>query len=188
MKLHGFVLSVFALALFSTTAHADMPNEDTSPPTVSFVSPTDQQVFNGTTATVEIQVSAVDEDSGVSRVVVSIDGVDQTPLTDSPYVWSDVTLAAGMHEISAIAANGDGYESEAVTIHVVVFPGDDEGSGGSDTANEESSTTQELNGDSGVDDNDDKGGCTVGRERSLMGSGIAFALAIFAGVRLRRRE
>ncbi|HWB78374.1 MAG TPA: Ig-like domain-containing protein [Nannocystaceae bacterium] len=185
MNCRSLMLPAIAVALFSTTARADMPNEDESPPTVSFVSPTDQQMFTGTSAMVTIEVSAVDEDSGVSRVVVSVDGVDQPEITQAPYVIESVTLPAGMHEISAIASNGDGYPSQAVTIHVVVFPGDDESSGGS----EESSTTAELNGDAGVDNNnDDKGGCTVGRERSLMGSGIAFALAVFAGLRLRRRE
>jgi hypothetical protein len=80
-----------------------MPNEDTTPPTVSITSPTDQQVFQGAPATIAIDVSAVDPGSGVARVVVSIDGVAQPPITQEPYELSEVVLEAGMHDIVANA-------------------------------------------------------------------------------------
>jgi len=171
------LLAFTTAALTSNVGRADMPNEDESPPEVSITSPTDQQMFEGAPAVVTIEISAQDPDSGVGRVLVSIDGVEQEPLTAAPWTLADVELAEGMHEIVARAENNDGYGADSATIHVVVFP--KSGDGDTDATADEDDT---------IDDDDEKSGCSVGRERNLMGSGLAFALAVFAGLRLRRRE
>lgn len=177
------LLAFTTIALTTTVARADMPNEDESPPEVSITSPTDQQMFEGAPAKITIAVAADDPDSGVGRVVVSIDGVEQEPLTAAPWTLADVELAEGMHEIVAHAENNDGYGADSATIHVVVFPASGDDGDDADPPVDEDDTN-----DDDDDDGDEKSGCSVGRERNLMGSGIAFALAVFAGLRLRRRE
>lgn len=193
-------LLALSVGLFSTSALADAPNEDESPPTVTITSPADQATFTGAPAMVTVTVTAEDPDTGVDEVALSLDGADEPTKSTAPYSW-ELELAEGMHEISVTATNGHGYRSAATIIHVVVFPdgggssggaessgggSDSEGSAGSAGGSAGGSTA--TAGDEGGGDDDDKGGCSTGRPRGLLGSGIAFTVAFVAGIALRRRD
>jgi hypothetical protein len=190
MKASFIIASTILLtALLSPAARADVPNEDTSPPTVEITTPDDQAMFEGAPARITVHVEADDPDSGVSIVRLSIDGVEVDPITVPPFEWQDVELGEGMHEIVATAANGDGYQAESAPIHVVVFPASEDSSGSGDSGGVLSDDGAGTGDDgAGNDESESKGCAAGGRPRDLAGAGIAFAFAIVAGARLRRRD
>jgi hypothetical protein len=148
---------------------------------VEITEPLDQAMFDGAPATVTIRVAAVDNDhpnepaSGMESVTLWIDGSAFANDDTAPYEWIDVELAEGMHEIYASGTDVAGNTRNSLNIHVVVFPVDgSSGTGGS-------------GGSSGGDGG--SGGCSVSpaQKRNAITSLAAFALAIFATAKLRRR-
>lgn len=90
---------------------------DFSPPVVVFVAP-----LNGDTVRGEVQVSLrVQDDTGVARVSLAVDGNEVASLTSDPYTWTwDTTgLANGNYTLSATAYDMAGNTGTAsVTVLV----------------------------------------------------------------------
>jgi sulfur transfer protein SufE len=92
-------------------------NTDTTPPTVSFTSPSENSQVSGT---VTADISASDN-VGVASVVVKKDGVLVATLTSSPYSWSYDTTedANGSHTLTATAYDAAGNSATA-TLNLTV--------------------------------------------------------------------
>jgi hypothetical protein len=90
---------------------------DTTPPTVSFGSPTAGATVSGT---VTVQVNASDN-VGVSSVSLTVDGSSLGTDTSSPYSfpWNAGALANGSHTLTATATDAAGNTASA-TITVTV--------------------------------------------------------------------
>lgn len=145
--------------LLTTPAQADVPN---SPPSVSIISPTDGQMFDGPTATIDVYLEAFGGDEGIARIDLRVDGATVMTDADTPYGFEGVELTEGMHTLEAVAvsaAGGGDFPSEPVEIVVL------EGTGGSEEAK----------------------GCSVGTGTQI---GSALALVCLFGLSLigRRRE
>jgi chitinase len=90
---------------------------DTTPPSVSIVSPTSGATVSGT---VQVQVSASD-DIGVTKVTLAVDGATTGTLTASPWTFDVGTLALanGTHSFAATASDAAGNSATAqVTVTV----------------------------------------------------------------------
>jgi secreted trypsin-like serine protease len=80
-------------------------SEDTSPPSVKFLTPSD----NAQTApTFQAQVAAQD-DVVVSRVELFVDGAQVQQKTQPPYNFTVQSLPAGIHDLRAEAVDGAGH-------------------------------------------------------------------------------
>jgi peptidoglycan/xylan/chitin deacetylase (PgdA/CDA1 family) len=95
------------------------PPGDTTPPTVTLMSPT-----NGATVTgnVKITASASDSGSGVARVEFYVDGQLVGTSTAAPYsvTWNSNKSAKGSHTIYAVAIDNAGNSQATAAITVTV--------------------------------------------------------------------
>ena len=84
--------------------------EDTTPPDVSIMSPSDSDIVNGK---VRISVSASDS-SGIDLVRIYVDGTLKKTLSDAPYsyTWNTKRVSTGSHSISAQASDTMGNSNE----------------------------------------------------------------------------
>ncbi len=101
----------------AANAVSGAPAPDTTPPSVSFSSPSSGA---NVAATVSVQVTGSDN-VGVTSVSFSVDGVQQGTNTTSPFTfsWNSTTVANGSHLLSATASDAAGNSSTAsVTVTV----------------------------------------------------------------------
>ena len=93
------------------------PTPDSTPPVTGFTSPTNGAVVTGN---VVISVSATDN-TGVSSVTLSIDGVATATDTSSPYsfAWNTNAALNGSHTLTATAVDAAG-NSNASSVSVIV--------------------------------------------------------------------
>jgi len=101
----------------SMTSGVSAPSPDLTPPVIGFVSPGNGATVIGNAA---ISVSATDN-TAVSLVTLTIDGVTAATDTSSPYsfAWNTNAVANGSHVLSATAVDAAG-NSNSVSISVVV--------------------------------------------------------------------
>jgi hypothetical protein len=106
----------------SATVNVVRSSPDTTPPTVSMVSPVDGASVSGT---VLVQASASD-DVGVSKVEFSVDGTAKSTDTISPWTFplDTSTLAAGSHTLGVKAYDAAGNSSSAAVSVTVAAPAD----------------------------------------------------------------
>jgi len=99
-----------AFSQINVNAIPEIVNEDTTPPDVSIVSPSDGDSVNGR---VRVSVSASDS-SGIDVVRIYLDGTLKKTLTDSPYsyTWNTKRVSTGIHSISAQAYDTMGNSNE----------------------------------------------------------------------------
>jgi hypothetical protein len=110
--------SLTASRSFTWTVSPPTPTADTTAPTVSFTSPTNNETINGKKA--QLRVNATDA-SGIQSVRYSLNG---TPLsgeiTVAPYQYAwDIAVAAGSYQLSARALDTAGNSATA-TITVTI--------------------------------------------------------------------
>lgn len=131
----SLIWTAAALLLFATPAHADIPNE---PPSVSITSPTDGQMFDGPTATIDVVLEAFGGDEGIDSIRLLVDDTPVLIDNDEPWSFEAVEIDEGMHTLVAVAvsaSNGAEYPSEAVEIVVLAAAGSetsDSGTSGGD--------------------------------------------------------
>lgn len=104
-------------AIITITVNADLPN---IPPSVSFVTPTDGQVFT-VGDNLNVQVNASDTDGNVVGVELFYDNISQGVET-GPFNWTINNLAEGSHTLVAYATDDDGASAQAmvaITVEVV---------------------------------------------------------------------
>jgi thermitase len=98
----------------------DNPVPDTSPPTVSIISPTAGATVSGT---ITVQVSAGDN-VGVADVTLKVDGTSLGTDSTAPYSfsWSTATVTGGPHTLTATAEDGAGNLVGTQTSVIVSNP------------------------------------------------------------------
>jgi thermitase len=117
----GFGL-VDAAAAVNAAAGTSAPPPDTSAPSVSISSPADGGVVSGVTV---VDVAAVD-DRAVSRVEIHVDGVPLATDTAAPFsfAWDTSAVAAGVHDLQAMAFDAAGNAGTSALVRVTVDGGD----------------------------------------------------------------
>jgi hypothetical protein len=162
------------ILLLASPAHADVPNE---PPSISITTPTDGQMFDGPTATIDIVLETFGGDEGIDSVRLLVDGTPVLIDNDTPYGFEGVEITEGMHALVAVvvsAADGDEFSSEPVEIVVLAAAG--ETSAGESSAGESSGdTTKPANG------------CSVGSGTQI-GAGLVLVCVFGLSLAGRRRE
>lgn len=90
---------------------------DTTPPTISFNSPTNGATVSGS---ISVQVAASD-DTGVSSVTLYLDGTAVASASAAPYTfaWNTTAVSNGTHTLKAVAADAAGNTASA-SISVTV--------------------------------------------------------------------
>jgi hypothetical protein len=201
-------LVLFALALLQPAiASADALDDDPTPPKVEIAKPAARTELPAGTTKATIEVTAQDEESGIGEVRLLVDGKTVRTLENEPWVFADIELTAGPHEIVAEAVNGFVEEaaSEPITIVVAAAPAPAEAKVEPVAAKAEPTPAPAEKADAKTPEpaksepakaepakSEPKPAASDGcfasaRPRSLIGSGVAFAFAVLAGVMLRRR-
>lgn len=163
------VLALLApLSLAPALARADVPNDDTTPPSVAITSPKNNASLEAPASFV-VSVSASDIGLGVKQVDLTLDGAAVgEPDTTTPYAFNVDALAAGTHTLVATATDLMGNTASA-TVMIEVTAGSDTGSSSATGGGEEAP------------------GCGC-RQGSAGGLGFAaLVLGLGLGVRRRRR-
>jgi hypothetical protein len=171
--------------LLATPAHADIPNE---PPSVSITSPTDGQMFDGPTATIDVVLDAFGGDEGIDSVRLLVDGTPVLIDNDMPWGFEGVEIAEGMHMLEAVVVSAaDGEEFSSVPVEIVVLGAAGETSTGESSAGE-SSAGESSAGESSGGTTPATKGCSV-RSGTQIGAGLVVLVCLF-GVSFagRRRE
>ncbi|HSW85415.1 MAG TPA: Ig-like domain-containing protein [Candidatus Saccharimonadales bacterium] len=92
-------------------------SSDTTPPTVSITSPTNNATVSG-----QVPITANASDNvGVSQVTFQVDGTTKSTVTASPYsyTWDSTVVANGTHTINVIATDAAGNNSNSsITVNV----------------------------------------------------------------------
>lgn len=200
---------LFALALLQpATAVADALDDDPTPPKVEIAKPAARTELPAGTTKATIEVTAQDEESGIGEVRLLVDGKTVRTLESEPWVFADIELTVGAHEIVAEAVNGFVEEatSEPITIVVAAAPAPAEAKVEPAAAKAEPVQAEPVQAEpvkaepaktEPAEPEPAKAepakpaasdGCFASaRPRSLIGSGVAFAFAVLAGLMLRRR-
>ncbi|MEM9885872.1 MAG: Ig-like domain-containing protein [Bacteroidota bacterium] len=112
----GFSVQASGTGVFTASIEACTVVNNT-PPTLSFITPTDGQMFvEGDNLNVE--VSASDSDGTIAGVELFFDGISQGIQT-GPFTWTISNLAGGTYDLRAVATDNDGATSEeTITITV----------------------------------------------------------------------
>jgi hypothetical protein len=199
---------VLAALVVSSTASADALPPDDTPPEVSIESPADGLELPAGTTTITVEVTAEDPQTGIYEVELKVDGTKVATDDEAPFVFADVALTPGRHEIVASAHNNDGGHEDSTPVSVVVAEAapeptpeakaEPEPEPEAKAEAEPAEVKSEAKADAkppaakpadAKDTPDAKDGCFASaRPRSLAGSGVAFAIALFAGLTLRRRR
>ena len=173
----------FALATIVSTARADEPPPDETPPDVSITTPTDGASFPAGTATLSVEVAAADPHSGVNRVELKIDGKSVGKDTRAPWVFESVALTPGEHTLVATADNYDGRVGTSKPVKITLAASATKNATTKDAAtkNAPADVKPDATPDAAAD------GCFAStRPRSAV-PGIALLFAVAAGFMLRRR-
>ncbi len=115
---YGYGLLDVAAALSQAATSTPPPaTPDTTPPAVSFTAPEEGATVRGTVAL----SAAASDDTGVARVVFSVDGTFLAEDTAAPWeaVWDATDAAVGTHTLRAVAYDASGNAATA-TVRVVV--------------------------------------------------------------------
>jgi hypothetical protein len=201
---------LFALALLQPAiGRADALDDDPTPPKVEIAKPSARTELPAGTTKTTIEVTAEDEESGIGEVRLLVDGKTVRTLGNEPWVFADIELTAGSHEIVAEAVNGFVEEATSEPITIVVAaapapapeeakvepvaakaeptpaPAEKADAKTPEPAKAEPAKAEPAKADPKPAASD---GCFASaRPRSLIGSGVAFAFAVLAGLMLRRR-
>jgi hypothetical protein len=168
--------------LLAGTAHADVPNE---PPSVSITSPTDGQMFEGPTATIDVVLDAFGGDEGINSVRLLVDATPVMIDDAMPWGFEGVEIAEGMHTLEAVvvsAADGDEFSSGPVEIVVLGAAGETGG-----TSSGESSAGESSAGESSGGTSEEPKGCSVGSGTQI-GAGLVLVCLFGLSFAGRRRE
>lgn len=171
--------------LLATPARADIPNE---PPSVSITSPTDGQMFDGPTATIDVVLDAFGGDEGINSVRLLVDGTPTLVDNDMPYGFEGVEIAEGMHTLEVMvvsAADGDEFSSGLVEIVVLAAAGSETSAGESSAG--ESSAGESSAGESSGGTTPETKGCSVG-SGTQVGAGLVLVCLFGLSFAGRRRE
>ena len=108
----------------NTPVGGSSPPLDTTPPTVSIISPASVSTVWGVTT---LSAIAKDPDSGIAGVKFRLDGADiDAEVAGPPYnfAWNTTTVAPGNHTLTAVARNGSSLTSTSnpVTVTVTTAP------------------------------------------------------------------
>ncbi|MEZ4447912.1 MAG: Ig-like domain-containing protein [Nannocystaceae bacterium] len=125
------------VALAAGAARADMPPDDTTPPSVAITSPKNNSVLEAPASFV-VSVSATDIGLGIKQVDLTLDGAAVgDPDTETPYAFNVNDLAAGAHTLKATATDlmGNTASSEVmIEVSSGESGGATESSGGGEEA------------------------------------------------------
>ncbi|NVB40129.1 Ig-like domain-containing protein [Pseudenhygromyxa sp. WMMC2535] len=106
--------------LISTPAHADVANE---PATAEITSPTNGQVFDGTTATFDVSLDVYEGD-GLGSVRLLVDDEEVAVDSAAPWGFENVLVTGeGMHTLVAVAVSTDGTERTSETVEIALMEG-----------------------------------------------------------------
>lgn len=124
-----------ATMLVATTASADkLPGA----PSAEITSPVDGMMFEGAPAVTDVVLDVYVGD-GLDSIDLFVDDASVAQVTASPYTFTGVELAEGMHTLYVLVngSDGIGYPSQTITVAVVAGgetsgegTGTDGGSGG----------------------------------------------------------
>ena len=96
---------------------------DSTPPTLNNISPSNGQTL--TTNDITVSGNAWDVDSGINRVLISLDGQSQIQASGkTSWIWTFVGLSEGNHSLDITAYNGDGLSTSSSTIIFTVLASD----------------------------------------------------------------
>jgi len=147
---------------------------ETDPPTVTIVTPLDEESFASGTP-IDFEITADDGAGwGITRVTLEIDGQIQGDLDPkgwdllAPWGFFMTNFNDGVYEIRAVAE--DGWQNRGFSAPITIYVGDDGGTGGTgddgeDTTDDGGDTTTDGGGDTTTDDgtdDDSADGGTVG--------------------------
>jgi len=104
--------------LVSASAFADAPPPDETPPEVSIVTPKSGSAVPAGTKGITVEVTAVEEESGVTWVKLEVDGKSVAKLEEEPWVFRSVSLEPGEHTLVATAHNYDGGIGKSAKVKV----------------------------------------------------------------------
>ncbi len=115
-----------------TVRHGSEPPADTTAPSVSITSPKNGDTVSGN---ITVEVSASDDQSGISKVELYVDGSKVAEDTSAPYTFSlDTTsISDGTHKLVAKAYDGAGNVGTSAEVTITVKNTSDEPPAG-DTA------------------------------------------------------
>jgi len=171
------VACALALVAVVPTVRADEPPPDETPPDVSITTPADGATFPAGTASITVEVSAVDPQSGVTRVGLKVDGKTVGTDTRTPWVFESIKLEPGAHTLVATADNYDGEVGTSKSVKVTLAASPQGGKSKEAGVTPPSDPTPPTAED----------GCFASmRPRSAV-PGIALFFAVAAGFMLRRR-
>ena len=92
------------------------PPKDTTPPTVIITNPDDGDIVRGK---VTFRISAIDDESGIKFVRLTIDGKVKVDDTSAPYNWVWQSNKPGPHIIGAFTCDNSGNcSTDTILIHV----------------------------------------------------------------------
>lgn len=167
---------VLALGLWSTSALADALPPDETPPEVTITSPKAGAEIPADAAKITVECDIVEEESGVMKAVLKVDGKEVATLEDEPWTFRDVVLEPGEHTLVVNASNYDtSGDSDPVKV-TVAAPEPEPETKTKPEAKPETKTESE------------KKGCSISPSGSAWSTaGLAFGLAILSGLVLRRR-
>ena len=151
------------ILLLATPAHADVPNE---PPSGSITSPTDGQMFDGPTATIDVVLQTSPGDEGIGSVQLLVDDTVVSTDTEAPYGFEGVEITEGMHTLIAVVVSSLGDEFPSEPVEIVVLASAEESGDGSTG---ESGTTS-------------SGGTTAGTPPEAKGCSLAAGTQYGAGL------
>jgi hypothetical protein len=189
------------LVLRPAIASADALPDDATPPEVEIIAPGKHTQLPAGTTKVTIEVRAEDEETGVVEVRLLVDGELVRTVDEEPWV-AELELSVGTHEIVAETMNHDSDEgtSSPITVVVAAAAPPPEVKVEPVTAKAEPAAAPAEKADAKTPEPAKSepakaepkpaasDGCFASaRPRSLIGSGVAFAFAVLAGLMLRRR-
>jgi MYXO-CTERM domain-containing protein len=173
-----------ATLLVATTASADkLPD----PPSAQISSPVDGMMFEGAPATIDVELEVL-SGTGLDSIDLFVDDASVAQVTASPYTFTNVQLAEGMHTLYVVVNGSDGIGYPSETISVAVVAGGETGGDGTGTAG---GSGDEASGgttsDSGGETGDTAGKCSATGTTGgagLLGLGL-FGFAILGLTRRR---
>jgi uncharacterized membrane protein YgcG len=139
--------TLVATMFVATSASADkLPD----PPSAEITSPVDGMMFEGAPGVIDVEVEVL-TGTGLDNVDLLVDDVSVGQLTASPWTFTDIELAEGMHTLLVVAngSDGVGYPSESITVAVVAAGDTGEGTGTDGGSAGESGTGTTSEGGSG---------------------------------------
>lgn len=193
---------VLAVGLWSTSALADAPPPDDTPPEVTIKSPKAGAEIPADAAKISVECDIVEEESDIMKAVLTVDGKEVATLEQEPWTFRDVALEPGEHTLVVSASNYDGSgDSDPVEVTVAEAKPEPEPEPKTETETKtetkpdtkpdtkpESKPDTKTEAKPETKTESEKKGCSVSASGSTWSTaGLAFGLAILSGFVLRRR-